>query len=101
MIELQTLSLNSQQNFDELSVVNQKKILGGLQAGNSMQLNADGSVATFNFTHLQSGDSGKVVNQVNAPPGTSVFVPYDSHSNDVVNQVNATGPNSLVVIERI
>jgi hypothetical protein len=98
MIKLQSLHLNSQRDFDELDVFNQKKIWGGLKAGNSMQPNNNGSVSTFNYTHLESGDRGYVVNQVNAPPGSAVYVPYQNNGK-VLNQVNASGLNSLVVLE--
>jgi hypothetical protein len=98
MIELQSLHLNSQRNCDELDVFNQKKILGGLKAGNSIQPNDNGSVSTFNYTHLESGDRGYVVNQVNAPPGSAVYVPFKD-SGKVVNQVNNNAANSLAVLE--
>jgi hypothetical protein len=88
----------SSSNLEELAVSEQNKIFGGLEAGNSITYNGDGTVSTFNYTHLESGDRNKVVNQVNAPAGSSVHLTYPDNNN-VLNQVNNDG--SMVVLEGV
>ena len=99
MIKLLSLDSRSQGNFEGLDVLAQRKICGGLVAGNSMQPNDNGSISTFNYTRLESGDRGRVVNQVNAPAGSFVYLPYQDNGK-VLNQVNGNGADSLVVLEK-
>lgn len=98
MVNLQISNLRSNSNFDKLNISNQNSIFGGLKAANSLTPNGNGTYSSFNFTHLESGDRGKVVNQVNATPGTAVALNYKDNGN-VLNQVNAA--DALVALEGV
>ncbi|KST65250.1 hypothetical protein [Mastigocoleus testarum] len=98
MIKFQELDLNPNNFLNELNILAQSKINGGLKATNSMRLYDNGTVSAMNVVHFEAGDINKVVNQVNAPPGSFVYLPYKDNGN-VLNQVNASGSDTMVILQ--
>lgn len=98
MIEFQKLDLSSNSDLNELNILTQSRVHGGLKATNSMRLYDNGTVSAINFVYFESSDRNKVVNQVNAPPGSFVYLPYLDNGN-VLNQVTATGSDTTVILQ--
>ena len=98
MINIKNLGLESSINLDDVNFLTQTQISGGLKATNSMTLYDNGTVSAINIVHFKAGDINRLVNQVNAPPGSFVYLPYKDNGK-VLNQVNASGSNTMVILQ--
>ena len=98
MIELKKLDLSQNSYLNELNISTQSKVNGGLKADNSMRLYDNEIVSAINVAYFEPGDKNKVVNQVNAPSGSFVYLPYKDNGN-VLNQVTANGSDTLVILQ--
>ena len=97
-IQLQELDCNHNSDLKELDRSIQSRIDGGLKASNYLTLYNNGTYSALNLLHSEPGDFKKIVNQVNASPGNSIYLLYPDNGN-VLNQVNAA--DALVILQGV
>lgn len=93
MTKLQVINLSLKSSSNDLSVINQSKIFGGVKAANSMTSYGD-STSSINITQFESGDNGIVVNQVNTGD-ENIHIPYKKTSK-ILNYINQTGDGTVI-----
>ncbi|MEO0969525.1 MAG: hypothetical protein AAFX80_14655 [Cyanobacteria bacterium J06639_18] len=88
--------MNTQTYSNELNILEQHKVNGGLEAINSMQSYNNGTVSAMNFVHFKSSDRNTTVNQLNISQGSFIHIPYNNSSN-TLTQVNTISSDILLI----
>ncbi len=96
MIIIEKLYLNTQTYSNELNILEQHRVNGGLEAINFMRLYNNQTVSTINFVHFESGDHNTIVNQLNISQGGFIHIPYNNSSN-TLTQVNTISSDILLI----